>query len=115
MLISQPDKIFISSANVDMRKSIDGLSSIVEQCFQLSQFDDAMFGFHNRHCDKIKILYWDSDGFCLLYKRIEHGKFCFPQGISGDKYSITKDELLWLLHGLKIEEIHKYNSLESVR
>ena len=115
MLISQPDKIFISSANVDMRKSIDGLSSIVEQCFQLSQFDDAMFVFHNRYCDKIKILYWDSDGFCLLYKRIEHGKFCFPQGISGDKYSITKDELLWLLHGLKIEEIHKYNSLESVR
>ena len=47
MLISQPDKIFISSANVDMRKSIDGLSSIVEQCFQLSQFDDAMFVFHN--------------------------------------------------------------------
>lgn len=115
MLISQPDKIFISSANVDMRKSIDGLSSIVEQCFQLRQFDDAMFVFHNRHCDKIKILYWDSDGFCLLYKRIEHGKFCFPQGISGDKYSVTKDELLWLLHGLKIEEIHKYNSLESVR
>ena len=115
MLISQPDKIFISPANVDMRKSIDGLSSIVEQCFQLSRFDDAMFVFHNRHCDKIKILYWDSDGFCLLYKRIEHGKFCFPQGISGDKYSVTKDELLWLLHGLKIEEIHKYNSLESVR
>lgn len=98
-----------------MRKSIDGLSSIVEQCFQLSQFDDAMFVFHNRRCDKIKILYWDIDGFCLLYKRIEHGKFRFPQGISGDKYSVTKDELLWLLHGLKIEEIHKYNSLESVR
>lgn len=115
MLISQPDKIFISSANVDMRKSIDGLSSIVEQCFQLSQFDDAMFAFHNRRCDKIKILYWDSDGFCLLYKLIEHGKFRFPQGILGDKYSVTKDELLWLLHGLKIEEIHKYNSLESVR
>ena len=47
MLISQPDKIFISSANVDMRKSIDGLSSIVEQCFQLSRFDDALFVFHN--------------------------------------------------------------------
>lgn len=115
MLISQPEKIFISSANVDMRKSIDGLSSIVEQCFQLSQFDDAMFVFHNRHCDKIKILYWDKYGFCLLYKRIEHGKFRFPQGISSDKYSVTKEELSWLLHGLRIEEIHKYNSLENVR
>lgn len=67
MLISQPDKIFISSANVDMRMSIDGLSSIVEQCFQLSRFDGAMFVFHNRHCDKIKILYRDSDGLCQLF------------------------------------------------
>ena len=115
MLTIHPEKIYISSANVDMRKSIDGLSAIVEQNFKLNQFSSAMFVFHNRHCDKVKILYWDSDGFCLLYKRIEHGKFHFPRGITADKYTVTREELSWLLHGLKTEEIHKYNSLKNAR
>ena len=110
-----PEKIYISSANVDMRKSIDGLSAIVEQNFKLNQFGNAMFVFHNRHCDKVKILYWDGDGFCLLYKIIEHGKFRFPRGITSDKYTVTQEELLWLLHVLKIEEIHRYNSLKKAR
>ena len=108
MLTIHPEKIYISSANVDMRKSIDGLSAIVEQNFKLNQFSNAMLVLHNRHCDKVKILYWDSDGFCLLYKRIEHGKFRFPRGITADKYTVTREELPWLLHGLKTEEIHKY-------
>lgn len=113
MIISRPKKIYVSTANVDMRKSIDGLSSIVEQCFKLSQFEDTMFVFHNRHCDKIKILYWDCNGFCLLYKRMEHGKFRFPQGVLEDKYSVTKEELSWLLHGLRIEEIRRYEALKN--
>ena len=110
MLTIHPEKICISSANVDMRKSIDGLSAIVEQNFKLNQFSNAMFVFHNRHCDKIKILYWDKDGFCLLYKRIEHGKFRFSRGITADKYTVTREELSWLLHGLKTEESHKYKN-----
>ena len=73
MLIIKPSKIYISSANVDMRKSIDGLAFIVEQKFALNPLSDIMFVFHNRHCDKIKILYWDGNGFRLLYKRIEKG------------------------------------------
>lgn len=48
MLTIEPSKIYISSANVDMRKSIDGLSSIVEQQFGLDPFSDAMFVFHNQ-------------------------------------------------------------------
>ena len=78
MILKPTEKIYISSANVDMRKIIDGLSSIVGQKFQLNMFSDVMFVFNNRHCDKIKILYWDGDGFCLLYKRMEKKKFRFP-------------------------------------
>ena len=113
MLTIHPEKIYISSATVDMRKSIDGLSAIVEQNFKLNQFSNAMFVFHNRHCDKVKILYWDGNGFCLLYKRMEHGKFRFPQGVLEDKYSVTKEELSWLLHGLRIEEIRRYEALKN--
>ena len=113
MLIFKPSKIYISSANVDMRKSIDGLSSIVEQKFQLDMFSDAMFVFHNRHCDKIKILYWDGDGFCLLYKCMEREKFRFPRRITDEAYSITKEELSWLMHGLRVEEIRKYEAIKQ--
>ena len=113
MILIPPEKIYISSANVDMRKSIDGLSSIVGQKFQLDMFSDAMFVFHNRHCDKIKILYWDRDGFCLLYKRMEKEKFRFPRHITDEVYTITKEELYWLMHGLRIEEIKKYEVLKQ--
>ena len=115
MLIFKPAKVYISSANIDMRKSIDGLSSIVEQNFKLSPLSDAIFVFHNRHCDKIKMLYWDGDGFYLLYKRIEYGKFHFPTVIDSDKYTVTNEELNWLLHGLQIENIRKYEKLRKER
>ena len=111
MLIFNPAKVYISSANVDMRKSIDGLSSIVEQNFELDPMSDAVFVFHNRHCDKVKLLYWDGDGFCLLYKRIEQGKFHFPKVLDSEKYTVTKEELDWLLHGLQIEDVRRYEKL----
>ena len=88
MLTIHSEKIYISSANIDIRKSIDGLSAIVEQNFKLNQFSNAMFVFHNRNLDKVKILYWNGDGFCLLYKRIEQGKFRFPRGITVNKYTV---------------------------
>ena len=112
MLMIKPSKIYISSANVDMRKSIDGLASIVEQKFVLSSISDMMFVFHNRHCDKVKILYWDTDGFCLLYKRIGRGKFRFPKHVTDEKHTVSQEELEWLLHGLRIEDIRHYENLK---
>ena len=113
MMLKLPDKIYISSANVDMRKSIDGLVSIVEGKFDLTSTDNAMFVFHNKYCDKIKILYWNSEGFCLLYKRMEKGKFKFPYKIENPTYSVSEEQLLWLLHGLKIEDIEHYKNIVS--
>ncbi len=75
MRIIPPEKIYISSCNVDMRKGIDGLSSIVCSQFNLDPLEEAMFVFHNKNCDKIKILFWDNDGFCLLQKRMENSDF----------------------------------------
>ena len=112
MILIKPSKIYISSANADMRKGIDGFASIVSQKFKLDPLTDMMFVFHNRHCDKIKILYWDGDGFCLLYKRIEKGRFRFPKHLENDKYTVTETEFQWLIHGLQIEEIHHYESLK---
>ncbi len=58
MVLKLPNKIYILSANVDMKKSIDVLVSIVEGFFECSSTDDAIFVFHNSYCDKIKMLYW---------------------------------------------------------
>ncbi len=113
VIIQAPQKIYISSANVDMRKSIDGLSAIVQCNFKLDPMSEAMFVFHNRHCDKIKILYWDSEGFCLLYKRMEKEKFRFPKHIEESVYTVTPEELRWLTHGLRAEEIKRYEKLRK--
>lgn len=96
-----------------MRKGLDGFASIVEQQFRLDPMSSAMFVFHNRHCDKVKILYWDGDGYCLLYKRIGHGKFHFPKKLTGDTYSVSHEELDWLLHGLSVEEMRHYKRLKN--
>lgn len=56
MVLKLPSKIYISWANVDMRKSADGLVSIVENSFENSSLVDALFVFHNKCCDKIKML-----------------------------------------------------------
>lgn len=113
MILLRPSQIYISSANVDMRKSIDGLAAVVTGKFQLSPFEDAMFVFHNRNLDKVKILYWDREGFCLLYKRMERGRFHFPRQLQEEVYSISEEELEWLLHGLHIEEIYRYEDIRS--
>ena len=108
MILTLPSKIYISSANVDMRKSIDGLVSIVEGSFNCSSTDDALFVFHNKYCDKIKMLYWNTESFCLLYKRIEKGRFRFPTRIDSSVYSVSDEELFLLLHGLKSEDVKHY-------
>ena len=113
MLNHAPTEIYISTANVDMRKGLDGFASIVEQQFRLDPMSSAMFVFHNRHCDKIKLLYWDGDGYCLLYKRIERGRFRFPRKLTGDTFTVSREELDWLMHGLCIEEMRHYNRLKG--
>ena len=65
VILTLPGKIYISSANVDMRKSIDGLVSVVEDSFNCSASDEILFVFHNKYCYKIKLLYMNKEGFCL--------------------------------------------------
>lgn len=101
--ISKAEKIYIACGHTDMRKSIDGLAAIVQQNFQLNPFQNSLFLFCGRRRDRMKALYWEGDGFVLLYKRLESGSFQWPKDAEAVR-SITKQEFRWLLEGLSIDQ-----------
>ena len=71
--------IYIVCGHTDMRKSIDGLAAIVSQQFKLDLFSDSLFLFCGRRRDRLKALLWEGDGFIMLYKRLENGRFNWPR------------------------------------
>ena len=99
---------------VDMRKSIDGLSILVEQEMSLSPMDSALFVFCNRGRDKIKLLCWEKNGFIVWYKRLEKQRFRWTK--AGQTLSLTGQELNWLLDGFDIfnNQPHSHLEIESV-
>ncbi len=103
--------IYISSHYVDMRKSIDGLTLIVHSQFQMNVLDHSLFIFTNKARNRIKILYYESNGFWLFIKRLEHGKFKIKEYDNSNTRSITPTQLNWLLEGLEFEEKLKEKQL----
>ena len=71
--------IYLHRDPVDFRKSINGLSVIVDEAMGLSPFEPGLFVFCNRRRDTLKVLYWDKTGFALWYKRLEKEKFKWPR------------------------------------
>lgn len=100
---SNVQKIFIVCGHTDMRCGIDGLAGIIAGKYNLDLFDDALFLFCGRKKDRFKALYWDKDGFILLYKRIENGHLQWPRNQEEVK-KLTHQELRWLLEGLSIQQ-----------
>lgn len=104
-------KIFISALPVDFRKSINGLSAcVVDELGGTPQSGD-LFVFWNKSRNKLKILFWDNNGFVLYYKRLEEGKFKIPKEKEFNYLTITKDQLDWLLAGLDFMLMKQFNRL----
>ena len=96
--------VYLASGSTDMRKSIDGLAAIVSQDFDLDLFSNSLFVFCNKGCDKLKILYWDHNGFWLYYRRLERGRFRWPTRSGSHTVAIGRRQLQWLLDGLTLEQ-----------
>ena len=100
MLMLPPNtRIYIATGKVDMRKSIDGLSLLVSEVLNNNPLSGHLFVFCNKRGDKLKILYWDRNGFCLWYKRLEKSVFRLP-AIHGNVFSVNVAELGMLIEGI---------------
>jgi transposase len=92
--------MFLFRGRADMRRGFDGLSGMVEAHFTESLFSGALFIFVNQRRNRVKILYWDSGGLALWYKRLERGTFQMPAGQEGQAVPLTSAELSMLLEGI---------------
>jgi transposase len=88
---------------VDMRRSIDGLAQLVEPLFSTNPFCGHVFVFLGKSRNKIKLLWWDSNGFIVLYKRLERG--VFPKPAEWTRRGLTMAELTALLAGLDLSRL----------
>ena len=96
-------KIYIACGYTDLRRGIDGLAEIVQSNFKLDPLTGSMFLFCGRRQDRIKGLLWESDGFLLLYKRLERGSFQWPRS-TVEVRQLTPQQFRWLMEGLRIEQ-----------
>jgi transposase len=115
MFLQSPDlKVYLALGATDMRKAINGLSMIAEQ-LELDPFSGHLFVFCNRRKKILKILYWDTNGFCLWQKRLEKQTFKWPK-TEAEVLQIGQRELRWLLDGLKITQrgAHRQLHYETV-
>ena len=107
-------KVYLACGYTDLRRGIDGLATIIEQQFRLDPCSDALFLFCGRRTDRIKALYWEGDGFLLLYKRLEKGKFQWPRS-ENEALGITAQQYRWLMEGLSIQQPKAHRKIDKIK
>jgi transposase len=101
-------KIFLAVAPADMRKSHDGLAALVEHVLRADPLSGQLFVFRNKQADRLKLLYWDGDGYALWYKRLEAGTFRFPAASEGaTRVTISPADLAMLLGGVDLASVRR--------
>ena len=100
-------RLFLCQHPVNMRKSFEGLSSIVEELFPEELLSGSFFIFLNRRKDHMKVLFWDKDGLVIWFKRLEKGSFAWNWG---DRVSLDRRSFLMLLEGITPKRLQvRYN------
>jgi transposase len=97
-------RVYLCLTPCDMRKSFDSLHALVQEHLELDAFAGHLFVFTSRRQDRVKILYWDRDGFAVWSKRLEEGTYAVPVGAGGAerRREITAQELGALLSGIDL-------------
>ena len=101
--------MYLATTPCDMRRSFDGLHALVNAVLQLDAFAGHLFVFANRRRDRVKILYWDRDGFAVWAKRLEERTYAMPFSESGEvRREITAQELGALLSGIDLSQAKRW-------
>ena len=92
-------RVWIAAGVTDMRKGMDGLAALAQTVLEQNPFSGHVFVFRGRRGDLLKLVWFDGDGLCLFAKRLERGRFIWPQATSGT-VSLTAAQLSMLLEGI---------------
>jgi transposase len=92
-------RVWVSAGVTDMRKGMDGLAALVQTTLAENPFSGHIFVFRGRRGDLVKLVWFDGDGLCLFAKRLERGRFVWPQAVSGT-VALTAAQLSMLLEGI---------------
>ncbi len=99
-------RIWLATAPTDLRKSFDTLAELVRQQLKGDPLSGQLFVFRNKRADRVKLLYWDEDGFVILYKRLEVGTFHFPTATAAG-VEVRATDLHMLLDGVDLSTVQR--------
>jgi transposase len=102
-------RIFLCLDVADMRRGFDGLAAMTSEVVGEDPLSGHLFVFRNRRQDRVKILYWDRDGYALWYKRLEKGTFKFPSVVTrrSGRVEIKASDLMMLLDGVDLRSVRR--------
>ena len=99
--LSDLGPVYIVCGKTDLRKGIDSLAYLIQSQFALDPFSKSVFLFCGGKSDRFKALYWDGEGFWLLYKRFENGQLTWPRNTT-EVQALTPEQVEWLMKGFSI-------------
>ena len=103
-----PSRIYLCTSPTDMRKGFDTLAALVREFLGQDPLSGHLFLFVGRAKDRLKILYWDADGYCIWYKRLEEGTFKMPRvGTEDVSVELKASELAMMLEGIDLKSIKR--------
>jgi transposase len=101
-------RIYLATSRVDGRKGIDGLSALIRAQFSQDPLSGHLFVFFSRRADRVRVLYWDRDGYVLITKRLERGSFRVPWRESAAGHvAVEAAELMLVLEGIDLREARR--------
>jgi transposase len=113
LTLALPSRIFICTQPADMRRSFDGLAALVEQHLGCDPLSGDLFVFRSKRGDRVKLLYWNDDGYALWYTRLEEGTFPWPAAdgtrtpVGAHGLTLRPAELAMLLDGIELTDVRR--------